>query len=79
MNCMDTNREDVRRVVNIVLLALGRIAVTTRTPADDLMVGILKGNEAKLVDAVVAVLQQEGSPTEARVAEALRGVGIKTA
>jgi hypothetical protein len=75
---MDTEREDVQRIVNIVLLALGRIADTTRTPADDLMVGILKANEAKLVDAVVAVLQQEGPATEASVAEALRRVGIKT-
>ena len=74
---MNNNRDDVRRIVNIVLLALGKVAQTTRTPADDLMVGILKGNEAKLVDAVVRVLETQGPPTEANVADALRGAGIK--
>lgn len=75
---MNANPEDVRRVVNIVLLALGKIAQSTRTPADDLMVGILKGNEAKLVEAVVRVLESEGPATEASVAEALHSAGIKT-
>ena len=75
---MNANREDVRRVVNVVLLALGKIAQSTGTPADDLMVGILKGNEAKLVDAVVRVLESDAPATEASVAEALRGAGIKT-
>ena len=69
--------EEVRRVVNIVLIALGKVAQTTRTPADDLMVGILKANEAKLVEAVVRVLEGEGPATDVKVAEALRSAGIK--
>ena len=77
MALMDTNHDDVRRIVNIVLLALGKVAQTTRTPADDLMVGILKANEPKLVEAVTRVLESQTPATEASVAEALRGAGIE--
>jgi len=75
---MNANRDEVSKIVGIVLVALGKVAQTTRTPADDLMVGILKSNQAKLVDAVLRVLETEGPATEASVVAALRGVGIKT-
>ena len=72
------DRDEIRTAVRVTLAVLTRIARKTRTPADDLMVGILQANEERIVDAVVRLTTRPGdSPTEEQIAEALKSVGIQ--
>jgi len=70
-------REEVQTTVRTTLIALARIAQRTRTPVDDVMVQILRSNEARLVEAVVAVLgSSKQPPSEDAIVQALEKVGI---
>jgi hypothetical protein len=70
--------DEIKTVVQVMLIALSRIAARTRTPTDDLMVSILKSNEARLVEAATKALETKAQPpTEEQVVEALRGVGMQ--
>jgi ribose 1,5-bisphosphokinase PhnN len=61
------------------LTLTARIAKRTRSQADDLLTSILRANEERLVDAVVALLADSGGqpPTEDQVVQALKSVGIE--
>ncbi len=72
------DRESVRTVVRVTLMALDPIVKRTRTQADDLMASILQANQERIVDAVVLILQQSDQPpTQEQVLAALQSVGIK--
>jgi hypothetical protein len=73
------SRDDIRSVVQIMLRVLARIAKSTRTPADDMLVAMLRGNEARLIDAVTQVAEEckDGAATDEQVAAALKRVGIQ--
>jgi hypothetical protein len=72
------DRNSVRTIVRVTIAALARIAAQTRTPVDDLMASILRANEDRIVEAVVTLASAGGDvPTEAQIAEALEGVGIR--
>lgn len=71
------DREAVRGVVRATLAVLERLTRRTRTPADDLMAQILRANEERLVDAVLALsADPTRSPSDEEVAEVLKRVGI---
>ena len=70
--------EQVRRVVHTTLALVTRISRRTRTPADDLLMSIVQANEARLAEAVAAVLAAgDGPPTDEQLSAALAQVGIK--
>lgn len=72
------DQSEVTRVVQTTLAVMQRIAKCTRTPADDLMVAILKANQDRLAKAVLELLGDERQPPSSeRVAEVLAKVGIK--
>lgn len=72
------DRNNVRTVVRVTVATLARVSRQTRTPADDLMVAIVKKNEDRIVDAVVKLVSAGGDgPTEAQITEALESVGIR--
>ena len=72
------SRDEVEVVVRATLALMRKLAERTRTPADDLMVSILRANEGRLTDAVVALLQEPVQPpSDERVSEALASVGIR--
>jgi hypothetical protein len=70
--------DEVRTAVRAMLAVMDRLAVRTRTTADDLLIQVLKSNEAKLT-AVVADLVKDPvqPPSPERVAAALAVVGIR--
>ena len=71
-------REQVRQVVRTTLLLVERLSRRTRTQADDLMAGLLRANEDRLVDAVLALLAAgDDPPTDAQVVAALAQVGLQ--
>jgi hypothetical protein len=71
------NRDQVRLVVRVILIALTRITKQTRTQADDMMASILQANEDRVVDAVMDLMGSPNQPpTEEQVVEALKRVGI---
>jgi len=72
------NRENVRHVVHTTLAVLARIAKRTQTQADDLLVGMLKAKEDRLVDAITALLADPNATlTDEVIAKALEQVGIR--
>jgi hypothetical protein len=71
------DKQEIGAVVGLMLRALGQIAKTTRTPADDMLVAIVRANETRLAEAV-ALLKEAGEPvTDQQVVEALKKVGIR--
>jgi hypothetical protein len=71
------DRQEIGTVVSIMLRALGQIAKTTRTPADDLLLAIVRANETRLAEAV-SLLKEAGEPvTDQQIVEALKKVGIR--
>jgi hypothetical protein len=71
-------REEVRKVVRTTLAVFARIANRTRTQADDLLVAMLRAQEDRLVDAVVALVADPNATlTDDIIAKALEQVGIR--
>jgi hypothetical protein len=70
--------DEVRTAVRATLAVMARLAERTRSTADDLLIQIVKSNEAKLT-AVVAELVKDPPqpPSPERVAAALAAVGIR--
>ena len=74
------DRDEANKAVHALLLLMQRIATQTRTKADDMFVSILKLNEAKLAEALLALLNDpEQPPTPERASAALATVGIRVA
>ena len=69
---------EARTAVQATLAVLSRIAERTRTPADNLMIQILRTSEAKLAAAVRDLANDPVQPpTPERIAAALNAVGIQ--
>jgi len=69
---------EVRSAVRAMLAIMDRLARRTRTAADDMLVQILKLNEAKLTAAVAELVKDPVQPpSPERVAGALAAVGIR--
>lgn len=68
---------EARVTVEATLAVLTRLAEKTRTSADDLLIQILRSNEAKLVAAVVQLSMDATPPTPERVSAALAAAGIR--
>jgi hypothetical protein len=73
------SRDEVNSVLDVTLAVLDQIAKGTRTPADDLMVGILRSNRERLAEVVLTLLQEPAQPLSTeRVAAALSAAGIRS-
>lgn len=71
------SRDEVKSVLDVTLAVLGQIARGTRTQADDLMVAILRSNEERLIEVVLALLSDPTLPlSPERISAALEAVGI---
>lgn len=69
---------EARTAIQATLAVMSRIADRTRTPADNLMVQILRTSEAKLAAAVRDLASDPiQPPTPERVAAALSAAGIQ--
>jgi hypothetical protein len=70
--------DEIRTAVRATLAVLTQLAQRTRTPADDLLVQLLRQNEARLVTAIADLLRDPAQPpTAERVTSALAAVGIR--
>jgi hypothetical protein len=70
--------DEARTAVRATLAVMARLAERTRTSADDLLVQLLRANEAKLTAAVLDLAKDPVQPpTPERIAAALAAVGIK--
>ena len=70
--------DEVRTAVRATIAVLARLAEKTRTGADDLLVQLLRTNEARLTTAVASLLADPVQPPSAeRVTAALAAVGIR--
>ena len=69
--------DEARTAVRATLAVMTRLAEKTRTGADDLLIQILRSNEAKLTTAVLELAKDPTPPTSERVSAALAAVGIK--
>lgn len=69
--------DEARTAVRTTIAVMAQLAGCTRTVADDLLVQLLKSNEAKLTAAVIELLKDQTPPTAERMSEALAAVGIK--
>lgn len=67
---------DALVAVRATLAVMARLAASTRSPADDLLVQMLQANESRLTRAVFELSQSADALTPERVAKALDGVGI---
>ena len=67
---------EARIAVRTTLAVMTRLAEKTCTVADDLLLPILRANEAKLTAAVFDLTSDPTPPTPERVAAALGRVGI---
>ena len=68
--------DEARIAVRATLAVMTRLAEKTRTAADDLLLQILRSNEAKLTIAVHALAKCPAPPSPEQVAAALAAVGI---
>lgn len=68
--------DEARVAVRATLAVMTRLAGKTRTAADDLLLQILRSNEAKLAAAVLDLTRDPTPPSPERVAAALANVGI---
>jgi len=70
--------DEVRTAVRATLAVRTQLAQRTRTPADYLLLQLLRQNEARLTAAVADLLRDPAQPpTAERVAAALAAVGIR--
>jgi hypothetical protein len=69
--------DEARVAVRATLAVMTRLAEKTRTAADDLLLSILRSNEAKLAAAVLDLTHDLTPPSPDRVAAALAAVGIR--
>jgi hypothetical protein len=69
--------DEARAAVRATLAVMTRLAEKTRTSADDVLLQILRSNEAKLTAAVLDLARDPDPPTAERVAAALTAVGIR--
>lgn len=69
--------DEARAAVRATLAVMTRLAEKTRTSADDVLLQILRSNEAKLTAAVLDLARDPSPPTAERVAAALTAVGIR--
>jgi hypothetical protein len=70
--------DEVRTAVRAMLAVMERLAGRTRSAADDMLIQILKSNEAKLTAAVAELVKDPVQPpSPERVAAALGSVGIR--
>jgi hypothetical protein len=67
---------EARAAVRATLAVMARLAEKTRTAADDVLLQILRSNEAKLTAAVLELTKEATPPTPERVSAALAAVGI---
>ena len=70
---------EARVAVRATVEVMARLAGSTRTRADNMMVEILRRNEDKLTAAVLDLTRDGTPPTPERVAQALAAVGIQVA
>jgi len=71
-------QEEANVAVRTTLTVLARLAATTRTEADDLLLQILQANETKLTRVVQELANDPVQPPSAeRVTAALAHVGIR--
>jgi hypothetical protein len=70
--------DDVRTAVRATIAVMARLAEKTRTGTDDLLVQLLRSNEARLTTAVGSLVKDPTQPpTPERVTAALAAVGIR--
>jgi hypothetical protein len=69
--------DEARAAVRATLAVMTRLAEKTRTSADDVLLRILRSNEAKLATAVRDLAADPNPPTAERVSAALAAVGIR--
>lgn len=69
--------DEARVAVRATLAVMTGLAGKTRTAADDVMLQILRSNEAKLAAAVLDLTRDPTPPSPERVAAALAAVGIR--
>jgi hypothetical protein len=69
--------DEARVAIRATLAVMTALAQKTRTAADDVLLQILKSNEAKLATAVLALTRDPTSPSPERVAAALAAAGIR--
>jgi hypothetical protein len=70
--------DEVRTAVRATIAVMARLAEKTRTGTDDLMVQLLRTNEARLTTAIANLLKDPVQPpTPERVSAALAAVGIR--
>ena len=70
--------DEARVAVRATLAVMTRLAERTRTTADDVLLQILRSNEAKLVAAVLELTRDADPPSAERVTIALAAAGIRT-
>ena len=69
--------DEARTTVRATLAVMARLAEKTRTSADDLLIQILRNNEARLAAAVLELTKDPSPPTPERVTAALTAAGIR--
>lgn len=69
--------DEARTTVRATLAVMARLAEKTRTSADDVLIEILRSNEARLTAAVLDLAKDPTPPTPERVAAALSAAGIR--
>ena len=70
---------EIRAIVRTTLAVIEQITTRTRTPADDALIRILKGNLEKLATAVESLAREPiQPPTPEQVKAALEAVGVHT-
>jgi hypothetical protein len=71
--------DEARTAVRTTLALMAKIAERTRTAADDLLIQIVRQNEAKLAMAVIELSKDTVQPPSAeRMTAALLAVGIRS-
>ena len=69
--------DEARTAVRATLAVMTRLAEKTRTAADDILLQIVRSNEAKLTTAVLALANDPAPLSPERVGAALAAVGIR--
>lgn len=70
--------ERLREAVRTTLAVVARISKRTRSPADDLLVAILRSSEERIADAVLKLLDGlDQPPTDEQITEVLKQTGIR--
>ena len=72
--------EEARTAVRTTIAVMARLAQSTRTTVDNVLVEILRGNEARLTAAVLELANDPTQPpSPERISQALSTVGIHPA